>query len=188
MKSSLYLAVALLTSAVANAQTDTTLRSETDMAIVAMVDSSIGKAYVTNSEKLMTLTAETLTPADIFPALGTYRGNGNSAEEISITLDETNKGIVWVEGLPQGRFRALMKKAPSTYKIPAQKSENGKAIAEGTLHVDPATAQVTIVLGQSFNDREPTAVLTVANKKGSWRFTGVKAEVAMPVETPTSQQ
>lgn len=137
----------------------------------------------------MALTTETLTPAHIFPALGSYKGNGSSTADVTITLDETNKGIIWVEGLPQGRFKAIMKKAPATYKIPAQKSESGKAIAEGTLHVNPETSELTIVVGQTFNDKQPDAVLTAAKKKNGWRYTGVKAEAETDVlSTPVSQQ
>jgi hypothetical protein len=196
MKNTIFVAFALFTGAVANAQTDTTSRPQPDTTtrpvpdttVVTMIDSSVGKAYVTNEERLQSLTTETLTPADIYPALGTFKGNGTSAGDVTITLDETNKGIVWVEGLPQGRFRAIMKRAPSTYKIPAQKSESGQAIAEGTLYVNPESNELTIVVGESFNDKQPTAVLTAAKKKNGWRYTGVKAEAAATAIPDTQKQ
>ena len=198
MKNTIFAALALLTGAVANAQTDTTTRPQPDTTtrplpdttLVTLADTSVGKAYVTNPERLQSLTTETLTPADIYPALGTFTGSGTSTAQVTITLDETNKGTVWVEGLPQGRFKALMKKAPATYKIPAQTSESGKAIAEGTLYVNPETAELTIVVGQSFNDKQPTAVLTAATKKNGWRYTGVKtaAETEVPATAPVTEQ
>jgi hypothetical protein len=197
MKNTAFLLAALIASAVANAQTDTTTRPATDTAtkpvpdtsIVTMVDTSVGKAYVSNPDRLKDVTSETLTPSHIFPALGTYKGNGTSTEDVTIALDESNKGIVWIEGLPQGRFKAIMKKAPSTYKVPAQKSETGTAIAEGTLYVNPETNELTILLGQSFDDQNPTSFLTVSTKKKtSWQYTGVKAETEAAPAAPTSQQ
>jgi hypothetical protein len=185
MKSTFFLAITLLTGAVANAQTDTTIKPQTDTSVVTLADTSVGKAYVSNPGRLMSLTSETLTPADIFPALGSYKGSGNSTADVSVMLDETNKGTVWIEGLPQGRFKAIMKKAPSTYKIPAQKTENGKAIAEGTLYVAPESGELTIVVGQPFNEKEPTATLTGNLKKNAWRYNGVKAPVEQMIEAPT---
>ena len=197
MKNTLFAAAALLVGSFAQAQTDTTTRPlpdttarpVPDTTMVTLVDTSVGKAYVSNEAHLMSLTTETVTPADVFPALGTYQGNGSSTEEVTISLDETNKGIVWVDGLPQGKFKALMKKAPATYKIPAQSAEGGKAIAEGTLYVNPDTKEVTIVVGQAFNDKEPIAALEATTKKNGWRYTGVKAETAKaaPVDVPHQQ-
>lgn len=193
MKNTLLLTGAFLFAAVANAQTDTTTKTTpvTDTAgtVVTLIDSSIGKAYVSNPERLQGLTTETLTAAHIFPALGSYKANGTVAGDVTISLDETNKGIVWIEGLPQGRFKAIMKKAPSTYKIPAQKSESGKAIAEGSLHLDPATNELTIVLGQSFNDANPTKFTTISSgKTKGWRYTGIKTDAGTVVNSPVSQQ
>jgi hypothetical protein len=190
MKNTTFIAAALLFGAVANAQTPAPEQPVADTAVVAMVDTSVGKAYVTNPEKLMALTTETLTPAHIFPALGSYKGAGTSTADVTITLDEANKGIVWVEGLPQGRFKALMKKAPSTYKIPAQKSESGKAIAEGTLHVNPETNELTIVLGRAYNEQNPASSLTVTTKKkgAAWKYTGLKAETEVAPATPALNQ
>lgn len=197
MKNTLIAAVALLAGTVAHAQTDTATRTQpdtsmrpvSDTTVITLIDTSVGKAYVSNAAHLMSLTTETVTPADVFPALGTYQGNGSSTEEVTVTLDETNKGIVWVDGFSQGRFKALMKKAPSTYKIPAQTTNNGKFIAEGTLHVNPETKELTIVVGQPFNDKEPTSVLTATTKKKGWRYAGLKAEAtqATPVEVQQQQ-
>lgn len=189
MKNTIFLAGAMLVAAVSSAQTDTTVKNVpvTDT-VVTLIDSSIGKAYVTNPERLQGLTTETLTSSHIFPALGSYKASGTSTADVTIMLDETNKGMVWVDGLPQGRFKALMKKAPATYKIPAQKSESGKAIAEGALYLNPETNELTIVLGQTFNDVNPTGFLNTSSKKTKgWRYTGVKADAGVVV-TPPSQQ
>lgn len=190
MKNAFFLAGALLLVAAANAQNDTSkpVVPGTDTATVSYVDTSIGKAYVTNPERLQGVTTETLTSAHVFPALGTYKASGNSTADVTITLDETNKGIVWVEGLPQGRFKALMKKSPATYKVPAQKSESGQSIAEGTLYLDPATSELTIVLGRSFNDADPASSLTKVSKKNKvWQYTGIKADVQPTSTLPASQ-
>lgn len=134
------------------------------------------------------LTTETLKPSHIFPVLGTYQVSGAYEGQVEVVLDETNKGIVWVNGLPQGNFKAVMKKSPATYKIPVQKSSSGKAVAEGTLHFNPETKELNIVLGRTFNDADPTAALTSETKKSKGQFyTGLKAEVEA-VAPPASDQ
>ncbi|HZH36071.1 MAG TPA: hypothetical protein VEX65_02285 [Flavisolibacter sp.] len=193
MKNSFVIAIALLVGSVANAQTETPARPgvpDTSTASVeTLIDTSIGKAYVSRPERLASLTTETLTSSHIFPALGTYKATGASSAAVTITLDETNKGMVWIEGLPQGRFKAIMKKAPSTYKIPAQKSETGKTIQEGTLYVNTENDELTIVLGSSFNDANPTSFLNTSSKKKSgWRYTGIKADAEAPVNSSVPQQ
>lgn len=141
-------------------------------------------------EHLKGLTTETLTSSHIFPALGNYKLSGSAEADVVITLDETNKGIVWVSGLPQGSFKALMKRSPSTYKIPAQKSAEGKPVPEGTLYLNPETKELTIVLGRAFNDADPTTSLTIDSKKKQkgWQYTGVKAETETVVTSPASGQ
>lgn len=198
MKNAFVLAGALFFTAVSHAQTDTTARTlpppDTTSAVITLIDTSVGKAYVTHPEKLKGLTTETLTSAHIFPALGTYTATGTSTASVTITLDETNKGMIWVEGLPQGRFKALMKKAPATYKVPAQKAEDGKSIPEGTLYLNPETNELTIVLGKSFNDAEPTAFITAVSQNPSskkskvWQYTGLKNSVEATIIPQASEQ
>lgn len=193
MKNTAFIALALFFGAVANAQTTTTPSqtlpvTDTAAQSATLVDTSIGKAYVSHPERLQGVTSETLTAAQIFPALGSYKGSGTSTTDVTISLDSANKGIVWVEGLTQGRFKALMKKAPATYKIPAQTSDNGKAISEGTLYLNPDTNELTIVLGRPYNDANPGAFQTVASKKSKvFQYTGVKAD-ATAAAPATPQQ
>lgn len=191
MKNTALVALALFVGVVTNAQTTTPAQTQpvndTAANSTVLADTSIGKAYVAHPERLQGVTSETLTAALIFPAVGTFNAAGSSTGSVTIALDETNKGIVWVEGLPQGKFKALMKKAPSTYKIPAQTTEGGKAISEGTLYVNPDTNELTIVLGRSFNDADPTSVLTASSKKNKgFLYTGAKADAA--VATPATPQ
>ena len=155
-----------------------------------LIANSLNAAYVSNPEDLKGLTTETLKPEHSFPVLGTFNASGSSTTSVTISLDETNKGIVWVEGLPQGKFKAFLKKAPATYKIPAQTTESGKAVSEGTLFYNPSSKEVTIVLGRSFNDEDPTASLTIPTKSNSkvTTYTGIKAAALGTVVTPASQQ
>ena len=79
-----------------------------------------------------------------FPVLGNYefKGPADQTTNLKISLDEQNKGIVWLEGLPEGKIRAQLRKSPATYKIPMQKTEDGKSIAEGTLIYDKDNNQL----------------------------------------------
>src|SRR5215212_190792 len=54
-----------------------------------------------------------------FPALGTYQltTTDGASQTVTIALDQDSKGIVWVEGLPEGKFKAYLKKSPATYRI-----------------------------------------------------------------------
>lgn len=192
MKNVFLFATSLFLASAAIAQTNPTTQPQqpvNDTATVTYVDSSVGKAYVTNPERLQGLTTETLSSSHVFPALGTFKASGNSTADVTLMLDETNKGIIWVDGLPQGRFKALMKKSPATYKVPAQKSESGQSIAEGILYFNPETNELSIVLGKSYNDADPTSVLTIASKKSKvWQYTGVKADVEPTSTLPASQK
>jgi len=116
-----------------------------------------------------------LTTEKIFPALGVYQLNVNAeatttsdvitasnevtpVANVTITLDSASKGIVWVDGLPEGRFKAYLKKSPTTYRIIAQKTNLGKQIPEGTLIFDEASNTLNIALGRDFNEEDPAAV------------------------------
>ena len=163
MKNIFYLAVvALLFSASVSAQTTT-------------VD-SIAANY-----KLLPMPGP-LTIEKTFPVLGTYQLNSgaetmvtNSSVQtpdsssastvtpgtVSISLDPSNKGIIWVEGLPQGKVKAYLKKSPTTYRILAQKTEAGTQVPEGTLYFDTTSRQLNIALGKAFDDADPIAIFSL---------------------------
>jgi hypothetical protein len=98
-----------------------------------------------------------------FPVLGSYQLNtpDGAAQNVMITLDPENKGIVWIEGLPQGKIKAYLKSAPATYRIIAQKSETGKQIPEGTLIFDQETNNLNIALGKPFDAANPGAIFNL---------------------------
>jgi len=99
------------------------------------------------------------TTNDIFPVLGQYESSTNAdAASVSISLDPENKGIVWIEGLPQGKVKAMLRQSPATYKIPAQKTEDGKDVAEGTAIYDKDTKTLSMVIGKEYNVANPQSV------------------------------
>ncbi len=103
-----------------------------------------------------------LTTADIFPVIGNYESATNmDAASVSIILDEQNKGVIWVAGIPQGKVKAMLRKSPAIYKIPAQKTEDGKEIAEGTLIFDKETNALHIVIGKPYKAEDPASVFAV---------------------------
>ncbi len=52
----------------------------------------------------------------------------------------------------------MLRKSPATYKIPAQKTADGKDVAEGTLIFDKEANTINIVIGKPFNVENPAAV------------------------------
>lgn len=103
---------------------------------------------------------EALTIEKSFPVLGTYQLNAETEtpSTVTITIDSANKGLIWVEGLPQGRIKAYLKQSPATYRVLAQKTPEGKQVPEGTLYFDPSTSTLNIALGRSFNEANPTEI------------------------------
>ena len=109
---------------------------------------------------------EALTIEKTFPVLGTYQLNGadsSSAQQVTITLDSSNKGMIWISGLPEGTMKAYLKKSPGTYRILSQKSESGAQIPEGTLFFDPSTNTLEVALGKAYDEADPTAIFANAN-------------------------
>lgn len=106
--------------------------------------------------KLVKPVQKPVTTEDVFPVVGTYQSSsGTDAGSVKITLDAENKGIVWIEGLPQGKIKGLLKKSPATYKIPVQKTEDGKDVAEGTLVFEKDANKLSICIGRPYNDTNP---------------------------------
>jgi hypothetical protein len=103
-----------------------------------------------------------LTTEQIFPVIGQYQSTADASQKVTVTLDDQNKGFAWVDGLPQGKLKAVLKKSPATYKIPAQKDADGKDIPEGTMIYDKDSKEITILLGRPFNDQDPASVFSAA--------------------------
>ena len=108
---------------------------------------------------------EPLTIEKTFPVIGNYQLNttNGTAQTVTITLDTTNKGVIWISGLPEGTMKAYLKKSPGTYRIISQKSESGAQIPEGTLFFDPATNTLNVALGKAYDEADPTAIFTNMN-------------------------
>jgi hypothetical protein len=103
-----------------------------------------------------------ITTEQIFPVIGQYQSTTSADQKISVTLDDQNKGYAWVDGLPQGKVKAILKASPATYKIPAQKTEGGTDVPEGTLIYNKDTKTISVMLGREFNDQDPASVFANA--------------------------
>ena len=140
------------------------------------------------------------TQEKIFPVIGQYESATNpETPAVSISLDAENKGLIWIEGLPQGRVKGLLTKSPATYKIPAQKNAEGKDVSEGTLIFDKELNTLSICIGKNYIAENPAAVFgdpvevtpavtsvkTTKSKKvtapKAWVYTGTKIEKATAV-------
>jgi hypothetical protein len=123
---------------------------------------------------------EALTLEKTFPVIGQYTLNNADASQpaISISIDSANRGIVWVEGLAQGKFKAYLKKAPATYRIPAQKSESGKSLTEGTLIFDKDNNVLNIAIGGGYNETDPAAIFSTATAAAPAVETKVKVKTS----------
>lgn len=134
---------------------------------------------------------EALTVEKTFPVLGTYQlttADSSNAQQISVTLDSANKGVIWVSGLPEGTFKAYLKKSPGTYRILSQKAEGGNQIPEGTLFFDPATNTLNVALGKAFDEADPTSIFVNMSTDASSDVTADNnTEVKVKTKTPTSK-
>ena len=157
MKKTFFLAgiVSLLFTLAANAQQPTQPAPE---------PKKTGNPTVDSIESKYTLAPmpNPMSTEQIFPVIGQYQSSTNADQKVTITLDDQNKGFVWIDGLPQGRVKGVMKKAPATYKIPAQKTAEGTEVSEGTLIFDKDANTLNIVLGRPFNDADPASVLATS--------------------------
>ena len=190
-KAALFAAILLMISAV-NAQ-------EAKPAVSSPTVDSIAAKY-----KLQPM-PEAIAIDQVFPVIGEYQATAASVSEatatepsatteataavsnVKIVLDEQNKGLVWIEGLPQGKIKAMLRKSPSTYKIPAQKTEDGKDVKEGTLMYDKDTKILSISIGKSYNDQDPAAAFAPAAEApvaAMPKAKGKKAVKSMKAEKP----
>lgn len=126
---------------------------------------------------------EALTLEKTFPVIGSYQLSTDSASAVTVTLDSVNKGQVWVAGLPVGTFKAYLKQSPATYRILAQTSSTGKAIAEGTLMFDATTNTLNIALGKAFNEQNPAEIFALNSAAGLANANGNEVEVKVKTKT-----
>jgi hypothetical protein len=143
---------------------------------------------------------EPLTIEKTFPAVGTYTLNNAAssanmvadsaatatAPTLTVSLDSASKGIIWIEGLPQGRVKAYLRQAPATYRILSQKNESGKQIPEGTVIMDTATKTLNIALGAPYNDADPASIFAFSNAAVTDAETG-ENKVEVKTKTKTSK-
>lgn len=188
--------LSLLTVSLSAQQTEPQQQTKTDTGWNAKKNPAVQEINSKYDGKLIA-PKQALTNNDIFPVIGTYKSTTNpEAETLSITLDEQNKGLVWVDGLPQGRVKAMLRKSPAVYKIPAQKTADGKEVAEGTLIFDKETNTLSICIGKNYNHENPSLVFAepqvteevVVNTKKvktkqapqpkAWTYVGTKVEKA----------
>lgn len=197
-------AVALLFTAAVNAQTDTvpkqtttdpqqpvaTEQADTNNQAVAKVNNDKYNNWTADTYKMQPM-PEALTTEKIFPVIGNYQltDKEGTASTVSVTLDPTNKGIVWIEGLPQGKIKATLRKSPATYKIPAQplggeeavateattdaadaktakntkaKAAKEKELPEGVLIYDKDANVMNVCIGCKYNNEDPAVAFTPA--------------------------
>jgi len=106
-----------------------------------------------------------MTTEEAFPVIGSYQLQNSTAGTgtLTVTLDPSNKGVVWVEGLPQGKIKASLRQSPATYRIMSQKTDDGKQVQEGTLYYDTTAHTLHIEIGKSYDASNPTGVFGTAS-------------------------
>ena len=110
---------------------------------------------------------EALTIEKTFPAIGSYQLTDKDGNTINVTatLDEANKGLLLVNGLPEGTVKAYLRKSPAVYKIPVQTTEEGKNVKEGVLIYDSETNLMNICLGCTYNTEDPATAFLPAQEE-----------------------
>lgn len=114
-------------------------------------------AAITSQHPMKEIKHEDLTNEKVFPILGTYQPQAVNeiTGTIHVSLDADNKGIVWIEGLPQGKVKAYMKLSPATYMIPEQKTDLGTAVPEGVVIYDPDSKKLSLCEGCGYDAKNP---------------------------------
>jgi hypothetical protein len=151
---------------------------------------------------------DAMTIEKIFPVLGQYESSTNAdAATVTVSMDAQSKGVIWVEGLPQGKVKAYLRQSPATYKIPAQELEDGKTVPEGTLVFDRDANTLSICIGKAYDIENPSSAFTeptepvveetkvktaktkVKTKKEikPWIYTGTKVETTTALMAPQQQ-
>jgi hypothetical protein len=189
----------LMFTAVLNAQTDSTVKQPVaDPAVTqpAATEKPASKDKYNNwsadTYKMQPM-PEALTTEKIFPVLGKYQitDKEGTASTVTVSLDPENKGLIWVEGLPQGKIKANLRKSPATYKIPVQplegevatevaavpEAKEGKAakdaksaknvkaakeLPEGVLIYDKDANVLSVCIGCTYNSEDPAVAFTAS--------------------------
>ena len=182
----------LMFTAVLNAQTDTTVKQPvTDPATQPVAtEKPVSKDKYNNwsadTYKMQPM-PEALTTEKIFPVLGKYQltDKDGATSTVTVSLDPENKGLIWIEGLPQGKIKATLRKSPATYKIPVQplegeatatpevtdtkvakntktaKEVKAKELPEGVLIYDKDANLLNVCIGCAYKAEDPaTAFMT----------------------------
>ena len=191
---------ALLFTAAVNAQTDTVPSVQKDSALVAQ-EQPVATEKAVSKDKYNNWSADTykmlpmpeaLTTEKIFPVIGKYQltDKDGAASTVTVSLDPSNKGLIWIEGLPQGKIKASLRKSPATYKIPVQPLEGEmtaapaevetkdvkstkataktkaapkpKELPEGVLIYDKDANVLNVCIGCSFNNDDPAMAFTAS--------------------------
>ena len=184
---------ALILTAAVNAQTDTVPSVKTDS--VAATQQPVATEKPVSKDKYNNWTAdaykmqpmpEALTTEKIFPVIGKYQltDKDGAASTVTVSLDPSNKGLIWIEGLPQGKIKATLRKSPATYKIPVQPLEGEvitpeaevkdaktaktakpakvKELPEGVLIYDKDANVLNVCIGCAFNNDDPAMAFTAS--------------------------
>lgn len=182
-------AVALLMNAVAFAQETPPVKEENPTTTQTRT-AEVPQNYRPKSAELLPMPTA-ITNEAIFPAIGVYelKDKDGNAAHVTVIQDEENKGIVWIEGLPQGKIKAFLKQSPAVYKIPAQEpvkdmvaeeavveeaapkakkqtatAPKANLLPEGTLYYDRDNNIMQIQLGTKFNEAEPLQVFNTTDE------------------------
>ena len=133
---------------------------------------------------------QAMTLEKSFPVIGSYNltTKEGTTVPVTITIDSASKGIVWVEGLPEGKFKAYLKRSPATYRIVAQKNDAGKSIPEGTLIFDQTTNTLNIALGKKFDDVDPAAIFTMTGDVTADVASGTEVKVKSKTATKKTKE
>jgi hypothetical protein len=154
-------AALLMFTAALNAQTDTKQPVATTTTEKPVVADKYNN-WSADTYKLQPM-PEALTNEKIFPVIGKYQltDKAGTASAVTVSLDPENKGLIWVEGLPQGKIKATLRKSPATYKIPAQKvgeEKDAKDVAEGVLIYDKDANVLNVCIGCTYKSEDPATV------------------------------
>jgi hypothetical protein len=163
MKRTLFIAAAaLLFSAAVSAQTDSLPTQQPTSTETVRTDKYNN---IPPDKYKMAPMPEALTTEKIFPVLGKYQVTNKEGvtSEVTVMQDASNKGTVWIEGLPTGKIKANLRKSPAVYRIPVQKigedpeAKDAKEIAEGVLVYDKDNNTLNVCVGCKFNAEDPAS-------------------------------